>query len=88
MLDQGQASRVSVLHSRIAEQPGIDPVAGHHPVGTADTPMVMPMSELTYSGNTATYGTLHPLVTADGATIPARSAGHGYHAEVVPAGRP
>jgi hypothetical protein len=81
---------MSILHSRIADQPGIEPSAGFHPVGTADTPMVMPMSELTYADNVATYGTLHPLVMADGATVPARSPGHGAgsYAEVVPAGRP
>ena len=81
---------MSTLHERIADQPGVDPVAGYHPVGTGATPMVMPMSEITYDGNTATYGQLHPLVTADGAVVPARSPGSqaGSRATVYPAGQP
>jgi len=62
---------MSVLRDRIVAQPG----AGgpdHHPVGTGATPMTMPMAEITYTGAAALYGTLHPLVTADGAIIPAR----------------
>jgi len=62
---------MSVLRDRIIAQPG----AGgpdHHPVGTGATPMSMPMAEITYTGADALYGTLHPLVTADGAVVPAR----------------
>ncbi len=65
-------------------------MAGYHPVGTGATPMVMPMSEITYDGDLATYGTLHPLVTADGAVIPSRSPATmaGPRGTVYPAGQP
>ncbi len=83
---------MSVLRDRIVAYGAIDQSpAAFHPAGTPDTPMVMPMSEITYSGDTALYGTLHPLVTADGATIPARPVVQGTWAQpapVAPAGRP
>lgn len=76
---------MSVLHSRIASEQYLEQ-PGYHPAGTADTPMTAPMSSVTYDNGTVLYGTLHPLVTADGATVPA-SADVSYPA-VVPAGRP
>ncbi len=83
---------MSVLRDRIVAYGAIDQSpAAFHPAGTAATAMVMPMSEVTYAGDRALYGTLHPLVTADGATIPARplSSVPGLSAApVVPAGRP
>lgn len=83
---------MSVLRNRIVGHAGVGlgQPAGH-PAGTAATPMVMPMAHVQYDGDMALYGTLHPLVTADGATIPAY--GQSYLARpvpapVVPAGRP
>jgi hypothetical protein len=83
---------MSVLHSRImAHDAGAGPGAGNHPYGTAETPMVMPLATVDYAGEQAVYGTAHPLVTADGAVIAARShrAATIPHVGVtVPAGRP
>lgn len=80
---------MSVLHSRILSQP----LAGggeYHPAGTPGTPMEMPMAEHVYDGYTALYGTLHPMVTADGAVVPARPSPfpQPYVPGVAPAGRP
>jgi hypothetical protein len=76
---------VSILHDRITSQ-GYLAQPGYHPYGTADTPLVLPAAAVTYDGDTVLYGTLHPLVTADGATVPAM-ADVTYPA-TVPAGRP
>ena len=64
--------------------------AGLHPATTPGTPLVMPASEISYSGDTVLYGTLHPLVSADGAVIAGRPAPwpSPYVPGVVPAGRP
>jgi hypothetical protein len=84
---------VSVLRNRIVNQAGLG--AGQpagHPVGTEATPMEMPLAHVTYGDDeVALYGTLHPLVTADGAVIPAYSHAYSVNpvpAPVVPAGRP
>jgi hypothetical protein len=74
---------VSIFHERMSTP---NEAVDHHPAGTADTPMVMPMSEITYGQDAVLYGALHPLVTADGATVPARAP--GGHPDTVPAGRP
>lgn len=80
---------MSVLRDRIVAYGAIDQSpAAFHPAATSATPMVMPMAEIVYSGDTALYGTLHPLVTADGAVIPARPAGGHRLAPVIPAGQP
>jgi len=83
---------VSVLRNGIIQHGGEGRGAGPHPYGTSATPMVMPMGLVTYgSDEVALYGTLHPLVTADGAVIPAVSRAHAaapYPAPVVPAGMP
>ena len=77
---------MSVLARRIATQGG-NP--DRHPVGTGATPMQMPMAaithEVTATEHTAYYEELTPLITADGAVIPARSG--GLHADVIPAGQ-
>ncbi len=45
---------MSVLRNRIVAYGAIDQSPGaFHPVGTAATPMVMPVSELVYTGDTA-----------------------------------
>ena len=76
---------MSVLHSRITgEQYMATPE--HHPYGTEATPMAMPASHHTYRDNQVLYGTVQPLVTADGAVVPAY-ADVSYPA-TPPAGRP
>jgi len=84
---------MSILRTRIVTHAGIGRAAGqggNHPAGTPATPMVMPLAVVTYDGYKALYGTLHPLVTADGAVIavpsPAAVAAP-WPAPVVPAGR-
>ena len=76
---------MSILHSRIANQ-DYNAMPGYHPVGTADTVMVMPAHAIGYRGNTVLYGTVQPLVTADGATVPAFA--DVSYPQTVPAGRP
>jgi len=83
---------MSVLRNRIIGHAGVGRGPGPHPAGTTATPMVMPMAHVTYGADeVALYGTLHPLVTADGAVIPAVSRAQAkapYPAPVVPAGQP
>jgi hypothetical protein len=74
---------VSILRDRIHRE-DYSATPDYHPAGTAGTPMSAPMAEVSYTGDTVLYGTLHPLVTADGATVPA-SANVTYPS-VVPAG--
>ena len=74
---------MSILRDRIhREDYGAEPE--YHPAGTAGTPMTAPAFQVTYTGDSVLYGTLHPLVTTDGATVPA-SANVTYPS-VVPAG--
>lgn len=61
---------MSVLHDRITSQ-GYLSTPEYHPYGTRATAMVMPTSVIHYAGDTVLYGTAEPLVTADGAVIPA-----------------
>lgn len=65
-----------------------------HPVGTAATPMVMPMSLVTYAPvadypthGTLTYHTLYPAWNADGGVY-TPSLSHRPVPGVRPAGRP
>ena len=72
---------MSVLHSRIMRHDaGAGPGAQHHPYGTGETPMMMPLATVDYAGEQAVYGTAHPLITADGAVIAARS----HRAAIIP----
>lgn len=75
---------MSILHSRIVDE---DYMAqpSYHPVATDQTPMTMPMAVVSYAANQVLYGSLHPLVTADGATVPA--AADVTYPSPVPAGR-
>lgn len=83
---------MSILQRRIIAHGG----QGNHaqaslPYGTSATPMVMPASELTYAGDTAIYGTMQPMFTADGGVIFAQSQARRtwrHPAPVVPASRP
>ena len=76
---------MSDLFNRIASEQYLDQ-PGYHPAGTGDTPMTAPMSMVTYANSTVLYGTLHPLVTADGSVVPA--AADVSYPSVVPAGQP
>ncbi len=80
---------MSVLHARITSQQ-YNYAGALHPATTPATPLVMPSHEIVYTGDGALYGTVHPLVTADGGVIAARPAPfpHPYVPGVVPAGRP
>lgn len=76
---------MSRWHDRIASQQ-YNATPDYHPVGTGATPMLVPSFLVRYAGNDVLYGTLHPLVTADGAVVPA--SGDVPYPSVVPAGRP
>jgi hypothetical protein len=76
---------VSVLHSRIVGEHYMT-TPDYHPYGTAATELVMPMSHVTYRDNAVLYGTVHPLVTTDGATVPAYA--DVTYPETMPAGLP
>jgi hypothetical protein len=75
---------VSVLHSRITEQDYLATPA-YHPAGTAETPMTMPVALVSYAANEVLYGSVQPLVTTDGATVPAYA--DTVYPSPVPAGR-
>lgn len=76
------------LHQRITGQAGnhAAAMATYHPWGTADTPMVMPMTRTTYTPIGAMFEEMHVIIAANGAPI----AGASDHAwgTVVSAGRP
>ena len=74
---------MSILRDRIHRE-DYAATPGYHPAGTAGTPMTAPAFQVTYTGDTVLYGTLHPLVTADGATVPASADVH--YPATVPAG--
>jgi hypothetical protein len=74
---------VSVLHSRIVNEDYLDTPA-HHPDPGGEI-MTMPVQLVTYAGDRVLYGTVHPLVTADGATVPAYA--DVTYPSVIPAGR-
>ena len=76
---------MSILSGRIHREDYLT-TPSYHPVGTGETPHVMPQAHVSYDNGTVLYGTLHPLVTADGATVPA--AADVSYPSVVPAGRP
>ena len=68
---------MSRLHARISSQAGNARAAAAqmHPAGTADTPMTMPMVSVWFAGGDAYVQQLVPLVTANGAMIPATAPG-------------
>lgn len=61
-------------------------MAAYHPYGSADTPMTMPIHQVIMTGSGAQVQRLTPLVTANGAMIPASAP--GTWGQVVAAGRP
>lgn len=78
----------SRLHSRIAGQHGANAAAmgAYHPHGTADTPMIMPMVHVQFSGSGAQVQVMAPLITPDGRTVPATAPGRWDQVSV--SGRP
>lgn len=76
---------MSVLSGRIHREDYLS-TPSYHPVGTAETVSVMPQAHVSYDNETVLYGMVHPLVTADGAVVPA--AADVSYPSVVPAGRP
>lgn len=64
----------------------------YHPAGTAATPMVMPLAQVTVTAapagqyQTVAYQDLTPIWTADGAAIPATTPGNW--GQLAAAGRP
>lgn len=68
---------MSTLSGRIAEAGQGMPaaMAGYHPHGTADTPMLMPLAMVTRTDAGLAVQDMTPLITADGAMIPATAPG-------------
>jgi hypothetical protein len=68
---------MSKLHKRIIGQAGAGRAAAaeYHPHGTPDTPMTMPMTRVYFGGAGADVEQLVPLVTANGAAVPASAPG-------------
>lgn len=80
---------MSVFHSRIIDETYMDTPEYQHPAlhdVAPDTPMTMPLAVVSYAANQVLYGTLHPLVTADGAVVPASAM--VTYPQTVPAGQP
>jgi hypothetical protein len=61
-------------------------MGAYHPWGTADTPQVMPLTRVVMTADGASVERLTPLVTANGAMIPASAP--GQWGQVHAAGRP
>ena len=61
-------------------------MGAYHPYGTPDTPMVMPITRVVMTADGASVERLTPLVTANGAMIPASAPGRW--GQVAAAGRP
>ena len=80
---------MSRLHSRIAGQAGQARAAASefHPYGNADTPMSMPLVRVQFSGGGAAVEQMVPLITANGAMIPATAPGTYGHVAIAGGGR-
>jgi hypothetical protein len=74
---------VSILHSRIVNEDYLD-FPAHHPDPGGGI-MTMPVATVSYAANQVLYGSVQPLVTADGATVPAWA--DVAYPSPVPAGR-
>lgn len=77
----------SKLHRRISGTGDVlnQAMGAYHPYGTPDTPMTTPLALMTYSANGGSVEMLTPLITANGAIIPASPP--GYFGHVPMAGR-
>lgn len=80
---------MSRLRARIAGQAGANRAAGYagQPYGTADTPMVMPMVRVQFYGGGAAVEQMVPLVTANGAAVPATAPGQYGQVAIAGGGR-
>lgn len=80
---------MSKLHRRIASQAGAAAAGAgeHHPAGTADTPMVMPMAHVLFTGGGVQVQHMVPLITANGAMIPATAPGRFGQVAIAGGGR-
>jgi hypothetical protein len=80
---------MSRLRSRIAAQPAAARAAAadYHPWGTGDTPMVMPMVLVYFGGGGAWVQQMMPLVTANGAPVPATAPGRFGQVAIAGGGR-
>lgn len=78
---------MSKLHRRIADVGTAQQRAmgDYHPYGTPDTPMVQPVAIMTYTTGGGSLEMATPLITANGAIIPAVAP--GYFGHVPMAGR-
>lgn len=61
-------------------------MGAYHPYGTPDTPMIMPITRVLMTADGASVERLTPLVTANGAMVPASAP--GTWGQVHAAGRP
>lgn len=80
---------MSRLRRRIMAQPGMTRAAAaeHHPWGTADTPMMMPMVMVKFGGDYAALEQMVPIWAPNGATIPATAPGRYDQVFVAGGGR-
>ncbi len=80
---------MSRLHSRIAGQAAAARAAAAelHPWGNADTPMVMPMTLVQFGGEGAMVQQMMPLITSNGAMIPATAPGTFGQVRIAGGGR-
>lgn len=80
---------MSKLHRRITGQAGAAAAAAgeYHPHGTSDTPMTMPLAHVQFGGGGALVQQMAPLITANGAMIPATAPGLFGHVAIAGGGR-
>lgn len=80
---------MSSLRNRIAGQPAAAAAAaaGYHPAGTADTPMLMPMTRVLVGPGGSYVEQMMPVITPNGAAIPATAPGRYDQVVMSGAGR-
>jgi hypothetical protein len=80
---------MSKLRSRIAAQPraAADAAASYHPAGTEATPMDMPMVRVVFGPGGASVQQMVPLITANGAPVPATAPGQYGQVSIAGGGR-
>lgn len=62
-------------------------MAGNHPAGNADTPMTMPMVSVRFNGAGAQVEQMVPLITPNGAPVPATAPGRYGQVAITGGGR-
>ncbi len=80
---------MSRLRKRVIRQAGGAAAAAssHHPYGTPDTPMLMPMVRVVFGGGGASIEQMVPIVTANGAPVPATAPGRYGQVAIAGGGR-